>query len=332
MSGLRDSAVDRLRQMARLPEFTTDRYEVIDEIGRGGMGTVYSARDRELGREVAIKIPNGLTASGLEQRLQQEARVLARLEHPGIVPIHDAGRLADGRLFYVMKRVRGHTLREHLPSIPDLAERLRIFERVCEPVAFAHDAGVIHRDLKPDNVMVGPFGEVMVMDWGVAKQVDAAATDAASGAAPRSGSATEAGTVIGTPGFMPPEQARGEGGSVDVRADVFSLGAMLHLLLTGTEPAPDGDPAARVRERRDIARPLRAICARALDPEPSGRYASVTALADDVGRFRSGQAVSAHPESPFEHIARLARTYQVAILLVLGYIIMRVAVALFAGW
>ena len=332
MSGLRDSAVGRLRQMARLPDFTTDRYELIDELGRGGMGTVYSALDRELGREVAIKIPNGLAASGLERRLQQEARVLARLEHPGIVPIHDAGRLADGRLFYVMKRVRGRTLREQLSSIPDLTERLRIFERICEPVAFAHDAGVIHRDLKPDNVMIGPFGEVMVMDWGVAKQLDAGATDAAAEAAPRHGPVTEAGTVIGTPGFMPPEQARGEGEAVDLRADVFSLGAMLHLLLTGTEPAPDGDPPASMRERRDIPKPLRAICARALDPEPSGRYPSVTAMADDIARFRSGQAVSAHRESPFERIARLARSYQVAILLVLGYIIMRVAVALFAGW
>ena len=332
MSGLRDSAVGRLRQVACLPEFRTDRYELLDEIGRGGMGTVYSANDRELGREVAIKIPNGLETSGLEQRLQREARVLARLEHPGIVPIHDAGRLADGRLFYVMKRVRGHTLREHLPSIPDLAERLRVFERICEPVAFAHAAGVIHRDLKPDNVMLGAFGEVMVMDWGVAKQLGAPADDATAISASRPDDTTQAGTVIGTPGFMPPEQARGGGGEVDVRADVFSLGAILYLLLTAHEPSGDGDPTSSLRGRRDIAKPLRAICTRALHPEPSGRYASVTALSDDVARFRSGQSVSAHRETPFEHLARVARTYHVAILLVLGYIMMRVAVAVFAGW
>lgn len=331
MTGLRHTVIGRLRRLVAEPEFSTDRYELIDEIGRGGMGTVFSAMDRELGREVAIKVPNGLAASGLEQRLRHEARVLARLEHPGIVPIHDAGRLADGRLFYVMKRVRGRTLRDHLPSIPALAERLRIFERICEPVAFAHDAGVIHRDLKPDNVMIGAFGEVMVMDWGVAKHLDAAASESAD-PAPASGADTDAGTVIGTPGFMPPEQARGEGGAADVRADVFSLGAILHLLLTGTELTPDADPPASVRQHPQIPRPLRAICARALHPIPAGRYASVTALADDVARFRSRQPVSAHRESPFERLARLGRTYQVAILLVLGYIVMRVAVAVFAGW
>ena len=189
--------------------------------------------DEELGREVAIKIPNALASASLERRLRSEARVLARLEHPGIVPIHDAGRLADGRLFYVMKRVRGRTLGEHLRDNPDLTERLRLFERICEPVAFAHAQGFIHRDLKPENVMVGAFGEVMVMDWGVAKTVGSRQSavdshslqsqssvpvdsrssvespvpvDSASNSAPR----TDAGTVVGTAGFMAPEQARGE--------------------------------------------------------------------------------------------------------------------------
>ena len=169
-SGLSDAAVTRLRALGRWPEFESGRYAVVEEIGRGGMGTVYLALDEELGREVAIKIPNALASASLERRLRNEARVLARLEHPGIVPIHDAGRLADGRLFYVMKRVRGRTLGEHLRDNPDLNERLRLFERVCEPVAFAHAQGFIHRDLTPGNVMLGAFGEVMVMDWGVAKQ------------------------------------------------------------------------------------------------------------------------------------------------------------------
>ena len=170
-SGLSDAAVTRLRALGRWPEFESGRYAVVEEIGRGGMGTVYLALDEELGREVAIKIPNALASASLERRLRNEARVLARLEHPGIVPIHDAGRLADGRLFYVMKRVRGRTLGEHLRDNPDLNERLRLFERICEPVAFAHAQGFIHRDLTPGNVMVGAFGEVMVMDWGVAKTV-----------------------------------------------------------------------------------------------------------------------------------------------------------------
>ena len=170
-SGLSDAAVTRLRTLGRWPAFESGRYSVVEEIGRGGMGTVYLALDEELGREVAIKIPNALVSASLERRLRNEARILARLEHPGIVPIHDAGRLADGRLFYVMKRVRGRTLGEHLRDNPDLNERLRLFERICEPVAFAHAQGFIHRDLTPGNVMVGAFGEVMVMDWGVAKTV-----------------------------------------------------------------------------------------------------------------------------------------------------------------
>ena len=228
-NGLSDAAVTRLRALGRWPEFESGRYTVVEEIGRGGMGTVFLAVDDELGREVAIKIPNALASASLERRLRSEARVLARLEHPGIVPIHDAGRLADGRLFYVMKRVRGETLGEHLRHVPDLTERLRIFERICEPVAFAHASGFIHRDLKPDNVMVGAFGEVMVMDWGVAKAVDSLQSSVDSHS-PQSQSSvpvsshglqsesaagsllpaeTGAGTVIGTAGFMAPEQARG---------------------------------------------------------------------------------------------------------------------------
>ena len=329
MNVLRDSTVERLRAVAGWPVFTTDRYEVIEEIGRGGMGTVYRAVDRELGRDVAIKIPNGAEETTIERRLQLEARILARLEHPGIIPIHDAGRLADGRVFYVMKWVRGRTLRELLAARPARAELLRIFERLCEPVAFAHDAGVIHRDLKPENVMIGAFGEVLVMDWGVAKQQGTVSAVSSSRGAEHPG--TSAGDVIGTPGFMSPEQARGEADRVDIRADVYSLGAILHLLLTGEEPAGASE-SARVLNRDGIPKPLRAICARAMDAAPAARYESVTALADDVARYRAGEATHAHRETMFENALRLARTYRTAILLVLGYIVMRAAVALFAGW
>jgi serine/threonine protein kinase len=173
MIWLPDSTVDHLMAVAGWPEFTSDRYEVIEEIGRGGMGTVYSAFDTALGREVAIKIGNALPSTELQARLTREARVIARLEHPGIVPVHDFGWLADGRPFYVMKRVHGRTLRAVIETTaPPQAERLRIFERVCEAVSFAHAHGIIHRDLKPENVMVGTFGEVMVMDWGIARMCD----------------------------------------------------------------------------------------------------------------------------------------------------------------
>jgi serine/threonine protein kinase len=336
---LSDAAVRRLKTAGGWPAFATDRYTVLEEIGRGGMGTVYLALDEELKREVAIKIPNAPSGAGLERRLQIEARVLASLEHPGIVPIHDAGRLADGRLFYVMKRVRGRTLHQHLKDVPDLTERLRVFERVCEPVAFAHAQGLIHRDLKPENVMVGAFGEVMVMDWGVAKAVAAAPSPAPSPQSPASSfhppassqspRLTDAGAVVGTHGFMAPEQARGAAEEIDQRADVYGLGAILFLLLTGDTPA--ADVTAALKGKR-VPRPLAAICVRALTVDPAGRYPTVAALAADVASYRAGRAVEAYRETVVERLARFGRTYRTAIVLVVAYIVMRALVAFIAGW
>jgi serine/threonine protein kinase len=301
---------------------------------------VYLAIDEELGREVAVKIPNTLDSARVDRRFRIEARALARLEHPGIVPIHDVGRLADGRLFYVMKRVQGQTLRDHLRGVADLAERLRVFERLCEPVRFAHAQGVIHRDLKPENVMVGAFGEVMVMDWGVAKTLDhqeslsvgppAVADHHDAGDHDEAG-ATDEGTVVGTRGFMAPEQAVGTLAIVDARADVYGLGAILFLLLTDEVPSPESDPAARL-DRHRIPRPLMAICAKALAIEPGDRYQTVAALADEIARYRAGRSIDAYRETVLERARRFARTYRTPILLVLGYIIMRAAVAFLAGW
>ena len=330
---LDDAAVARLRQLATWPEFASERYTALEEIARGGMGTVYRAVDRDLGREVAIKIPNGVSGADVERRLAREARVIARLEHPGIIPVHDTGRLADGRVFYVMKHVRGRTLRQHLEHVPDLAERLRLFERICEPVAFAHAQGIIHRDLKPDNIMVGAFGEVMVMDWGVAKEIDgggAAGADTAAAADAAAGDDTANGTVVGTRGYMSPEQARGGMAPVDGRADVYSLGAILDLLLSGE--AAGANPPEPIMTRRGVPRPLRAICARCLEPQAEARYPSVTAVSQEISRYLAGHAVEAHHETMIERAARVGRTYRVAILLIAGYIIMRAAVALTAGW
>jgi serine/threonine protein kinase len=337
VSGLSDAAVTRLRTLGRWPEFESGRYSVIEEIGRGGMGTVYLAIDAELGREVAIKIPNALASAELERRLQREARVLATLEHPGIVPIHDLGRLADGRLFYVMKRVEGQTLREHVRDVTDVSERLRLFERILEPVGFAHAQGFIHRDLTPSNIMVGHFGEVMVMDWGVAKSIDGRWSSIEG---PRSSvdglqssvnqSQTAAGMVVGTVGFMAPEQARGDGAVVDQRADVFGLGAILFFLFTAADPVPDADQFAVLRQR-GVPRPLAAICARALAGEPGNRYQRVADLATDVAAYRAGRAVSAYRETALERAERFGRTHRTAILLVLAYMVMRAAVAFLAG-
>ena len=232
------------------------------------MGTVYAAFDHALGREVAIKIGNALPSTELQARLTREARVIARLEHPGIVPVHDFGVLADGRPFYVMKRLHGRTLQECLEQAPPLPERLRIFERVCEAVSFAHAHEIIHRDLKPQNVMVGEFGEVMVMDWGVARllgdpvepQRRAPMTGRTS-----AGTSPMPATVLGTPGFMAPEQATPTAG-IDRRADVYALGAMLFTLLSGQRPP--SDPAAAVSELNrlngierpsEVDLPLRAV-------------------------------------------------------------------------
>jgi eukaryotic-like serine/threonine-protein kinase len=302
---LSDAAVDHLRAVADRPDLSATPYEPVEPIARGGMGTVYIARDRRLERDVALKVMDvpAPTPSEIE-RMRDEARILARLEHPGIVPVHDLGTLPDGRLFYVMKLVRGRRLDEAARDQP-LHARLRAFERVCEAVAFAHAQGIVHRDLKPENVMVGPFGEVLVLDWGVARRLA------------RDGQAEPVGTILGTPGFMAPEQARGDTSLVDERADVHALGAVLRYLL-----APKGE------ERAPAA--LEAICRRAMATQPADRYVSVGELAAEVERFLAALPVRAYPEGPAERVRRLAVKYRTPLLLVTAYLLMRVLLALFA--
>ena len=302
MRWLSDAAVGHLRSVADRPDLGGTSYELAEEIARGGMGTVYRARDRRLDRDVALKVMNApAPAPGEVERMRDEARILARLEHPGIVPVHDLGTLPDGRLFYVMKLVRGRRLDEATASAA-LPARLRIFERICDAVAFAHAQGVVHRDLKPENVMVGPFGEVLVLDWGVAKRLDVP------------GAPERQGTVLGTPGYMPPEQARGEMDRIDERADVYALGAMLQFLME-----PGG--------ARGFPRALDAICARARAPRPEDRYSSVRDLAAEVERFLSALPVHAYPEGPVERALRLAAKYRTPLLLVAAYLLMRVLLA-----
>jgi len=321
MNALSDAALRRLRDAADVPDLSDTKYEIIERIGQGGMGTVYRARDRELGREVALKVvrlPEG--APDISARMMREARTLARLEHPGIVPVHDVGTLVDGRVFYAMKLVRGAPL--HELSVTGLADRLRIVERVCEAVAFAHAHGVIHRDLKPQNVMVGPFGEVLVMDWGVAKIVGDATlslgTGSPAGTDDHAEPSTGHGVVLGTPGYMAPEQAAGDPSLVDARADVHAIGAILRDLCS------DNAGAERPDASGDVPRPVAAIIRRAMAPEPRERYPDVTALARDVAAFRAGDRVSAYDENVFERTRRLAIRHSTPILLVLAYLLMRV--------
>jgi serine/threonine-protein kinase len=234
------------------------RYEILRELGRGGMGVVVLGHDRHMDRELALKV---LPAEhrGRPQQMQRflnEARITGRLQHPGIVPVYDQGELPDCRPYFTMKLVQGRTLAELLKERPDpahdLPRFLAIFEHVCQAVAYAHSRGVIHRDLKPHNVMVGAFGEVQVMDWGLAKvlaQKDVESGSASLGDFP-SPAETIPGEVMGTPAYMAPEQARGEAGVVDQRADVFGLGAILCDILTGRPPftgASSHEALARAR-------------------------------------------------------------------------------------
>jgi serine/threonine protein kinase len=320
MSWLSDETLAHLQEVAEWPDLSTTKYDAVSVLGQGGMATVYLARDRELGREVALKVMRlPEPAAGIAERLRQEARILAQLEHPGLVPVHDVGTLPDGRVFYAMKRVRGRRLDEHLRDSRSLPERLRLFERICLTVAFAHAQGVIHRDLKPANVMVGPFGEVLVLDWGVAKLRDEGRGPAPFSTGP-TGPATAHGAVVGTPGYMPPEQARGL--PVDARADVFALGRILESMLTGQDEADAGGPLR-------VPRPISSILAQALDPEPDRRYPGARELGDDIGRYLSGLRVLAHREGPLEVLGRLAAKYKTPLGLILAYVLMR-AVLLFA--
>jgi serine/threonine protein kinase len=288
-----EPALDRLSAMFRGPDVTGTRYELVSVLGRGGMGVVYLARDVALDREVALKIvdrPGDERAGGASPRaLENEARILARLEHPGIVPVHDFGELPDGRLFYAMKRVRGSRLDHWAVSGCGLHERLGVFLRVCDAVAFAHAHGVVHRDLKPANVMVGEFGEVLVLDWGVAKQAGARDLFAAG---------------AGTPAYMAPEQAH-DGATIDERTDVFALGALL-----------EGIAGA--------AAPVLAIARKARSTKPSARYQTVQGLEAEVSRFIAGRAVEAHRERLLDRVARVARRHRVPILLVATYLVVRI--------
>jgi serine/threonine protein kinase len=200
-----------------------------------------------------------------------------------------------------MKQVRGRRLDEHAPLLHEIPEALRIIQRIGEAVAFAHAHGVVHRDLKPQNVMVGEFGEVLVLDWGVAKILG--------------GSRETDGTRIGTPGYMAPEQVRGDVDRIDARTDIYGLGAILEFLLA--------DRGWR------LPRALRAICTRALAHAPEDRYQSVRELSEDINRFLDGSAVIAHRENPFEKAGRFVANYRMAVVLVLTYMVLRVLLLLF---
>src|SRR5262245_37942995 len=293
-----------------------ERYQLHDEIARGGMGAIFRATDTVLRREVAVKLlqEKHTADPGTARRFLDEARITAQLQHPAIPPVYDLGALPDGRAFLAMKLIKGETLDAMLRYRADPSQRgwfLAIFEQVCQALAYAHAHDVIHRDLKPANVMVGAFGEVQVMDWGLGKVLSARPTEdafdpeATTGTAIHSlrdgeDSGTQAGTILGTLAFMPPEQALGAIGKVNQRSDVFGLGAILAVILTGQPPFPTGSreslrvQAAQGKLDHCFARldacgaepDLVALCKRCLHPDPVGRPAGAGEVAAAVAGLR----------------------------------------------
>ena len=248
--------------------------------------------------------------------------------------MHDAGLLDDGRWFYVMKLVRGDTLAGHAATLEHEAARLAVFERVAETVAFAHAAGIVHRDLKPSNIMVGQFGEVLVLDWGVARVLaragaETAADATAAGRAVSDVEGTAGGTRLGTSGFMAPEQARGDASSAGPPADVYALGALLFWMWTGNTAPGRLDDVSRHLGAASPApsKRLAAIICKCLLPYPPDRYATATELVDDLALYREGSAVSAYRETTIERAGRWLIRYQTFVWLVLAYLVMRVAFA-----
>jgi eukaryotic-like serine/threonine-protein kinase len=303
-------------------------YSLGAELARGGMGRIVKARDRRLGRRVAIKQllhddPDALL------RFEREVRITARLEHPSIVAVHEAGRWPSGEPFYAMKLIAGRPLDRCIGAAATLRDRLALLGNVTAAVnalAYAHSERVIHRDLKPANVLVGDYGETVVIDWGLAKDLSARDGGDLPSLPPRdtsSGGETIAGAVIGTPSYMPPEQAAGE--PVDERADVYSLGALLYHVLAGVPPyvartasevlalVLAGPPKPIADREPDAPADLIAIAEKAMAREPAQRFATATEMARELERFGMGQLVTSRSYTTWELVWRWVRRYRAAV-------------------
>ncbi|WP_224364028.1 WD40 repeat domain-containing serine/threonine protein kinase [Hyalangium versicolor] len=311
-----------------LTEQGAERYELSEEFAHGGIGRILRARDLRLSRPVAIKellLPHG----DADARFVAEAFITARLQHPAIVPVYDAGRKPSGEPFFAMKLVSGRSLADVIALTKTLEERLALLPHVlavAEAIAYAHTERIIHRDLKPANVLVGPFGETVVIDWGLAKDLAHKLSEpvvAAASPGSQESDLTLRGAVMGTPTYMPPEQALGH--PVDERADVYALGAILYHLLAGTKPYDSGSsqevlaqvvqgpPEPLDKRQRGIPADLLAIVAKAMSREPAGRYATARELAEDLRRFETGQIVRAHEYSWQERGRRFARRHRAVV-------------------
>lgn len=338
---------------ARAPQPRTSlNFHLLAPIGKGAMGEVHVARDEALRRKVAHKrmLPAAARQSALAARFFAEVQVTAQLDHPHIVPIYALDVRGDGTLGYAMKLVQGQTLTQWLKrdraaaqanagkgEPARLAARLEIFLKVCDAIAYAHSRGVVHRDLKPDNIMVGRYNEVYVMDWGICRVLGApdgvAETEAAVEVdAGEPALRTRIGAVIGTPAYMAPEQAAGQTDAVNGQSDQYALGLILHELVALQRARPNGSvlemlPRAARGEREPlrhaagcrVAPEIAAVVSKATALGPSGRYAEVGALAADVRRFLRGDAVAARPDSlPTQALRWLGRHRLAALAVLLG--------------
>ena len=304
------------------------RFRILRLHRTGGLGAVYVARDEELHREVALKEIRDRHAHDPDSRSRflREAEITGRLEHPGIIPVYGLGTYADGRPFYAMRFIKGDNLKDaiarfHEADVPGrdpgaralaLRELLRRFLDVCNAMAYAHSRGILHRDLKPNNILLGPYGETLVVDWGLAKPVgrpeEASHTEEETlrPDSADSGNPTRPGDTPGTPAYMSPEQAAGDVDRLGLPSDVYSLGATLYCLLTGKPPFEDRDVAVVLWQRSDAASSrrrrrstgaidpaLEAICLKAMALRPEDRYATPGALAEDLDRWLADEPVGA---------------------------------------
>jgi len=318
----------------RIPPEREGQYARLGEIGRGGQSVVLRALDRFIGREVAIKelLPGSTekltpSASPIGARFLREVRLTAQLDHPGIVPVHELAQRPDGTLFCAEKLIRGETLKVRLARCTALSQRLGLLPHLidaCHAIAYAHSRGVIHRDLKPSNIMVGPYGETVVVDWGLAKrrgEVEERPSAPSLGAHLDPG-LTVAGVALGTPSYMSPEQARGAIGEIAERSDVFSLGAILYELLCGRVPF-EGATNEQIIEKvltapvlpvrtvcPEVSPELAAIADRALQRAPADRYQTADALVKDLLAYRSGERVKAYEYGSWELIRKFVGRHQ----------------------
>jgi len=339
IDSLREDGPDACLPIPAVP-LRRERYTLTRLHATGGIGRVWVARDEQVGRDVALK---ELRAEGVGQshraRFVREARITGQLEHPSIVPVYELSRRPESQQpFYTMRLVQGRTLstaaaafhhRRHTgkASALDLRELLNAFVAICQAVAYAHSRGVIHRDLKGDNVLLGDFGEALVLDWGLAKvrtqdNGDPSRRPVTVNQHDDTLQPTLEGQVLGTPAFMPPEQAAGRGDQVDERADVYGLGAILYEVLTGQPPfaAATVQEVLRKVQREEPPRPrelwtsvppaLEAVCLRALAKMPADRYASARDLAQEVQRWLADEPVEAYPEPWTARVARWGRRHR----------------------